>query len=72
MELIFEIVFNSTLIGSRRGCPIGLARLASYLAEARGRVVKRRPARYVIEAPSPEHAGLVPELVMLIVHRLSV
>lgn len=68
MELIFEIVFKSTLIGSRHSYPIGLACLMSHLdrgvlvwSNADGPLCNRGSV-------SREHAGLVPELVMLTVH----
>lgn len=67
-DLIFEIVFDSTLIGSLRHYPIGLARLMSDLggwSNGDGPLCNRGSV-------SREHAGLVPELVMFIVHCLSV
>lgn len=68
IELIFEIVFSSGVIGSRPCYPIGLARLTSHLDQA---AVGRHGDPLCNRLRPREHAGLVPELVMLIVHRPS-
>lgn len=68
MELIFEIVFSRTLIGFRWLYPIGLALLVSHLVQGSW-VWSNGDGRLCNRGSVPrEHAGLVPELVMLIVH----
>lgn len=72
MELIFEIVFNSAVIGSRCWYPIRLACLVSH--PDRGVLVWSNGDGPLCNhgSVSREHAGRVPELVMLILHDPSV
>lgn len=53
MEFIFEIVFSSSVIGSRGSYPIGLAPPGVSPRRWRVSVVKRRRPVYVIAAPCP-------------------